>query len=143
MIRPARKETLAPRDGLRRIAPFSSRDAALNTDAGAATGRELVALRIARDQTLVGREIGFTNCNIWAEYGVFAPTWCEVHDSTVVDVVPGAAVTISHLPQPRVEPEILLGLDRDLDPGMPLEAIEASIAWVAHGFEIVQTVFPD
>ncbi len=26
---------------------------------------------------------------------------------------------------------------------MPLEAIEAAIGWVAHGFEIVQTVFPD
>jgi len=136
-------EILAARDASRLVAPFSSRDTAFNLEAGAAIGQQLAALRIGRGENPVGRKIGFTNRNIWTEYGVFAPIWGEVYDSTLVDVTPGAVVKISHLPQPRIEPEVVLGLDSDLQPGMSLGAIEAAIDWVAHGFEIVQTVFPD
>jgi 2-keto-4-pentenoate hydratase len=102
---------------------------------------ELRRLRVARGERPVGRKIGFTNRGIWDEYGVFQPIWGDVYDSTLQDVQAGASVGISHLPEPRIEPEIVLGIDRDLTPGMTLAEIEASIAWVAHGFEIVQSVF--
>jgi len=139
----AAAEILTARDGLHLIAPFSARDAAFSLDAGASIGQQLAAQRVARGEKPVGRKIGFTNRNIWAEYGVFAPIWGAVYDSTVADVEPGSSLAVAHLSQPRIEPEIVLGLDSDLQPGMPLEEIEAAIAWVAHGFEIVQTVFPD
>jgi 2-keto-4-pentenoate hydratase len=139
----AASEILVARARAELISPFASRGAAFDMAAAHAVARELRGLRAAQGETPVGRKIGFTNRNIWAEYSVFAPIWGEVYDTTLVEVVPGSAVTISHLSQPRIEPEIVLGLDRDLVPGMSIEAVEDSIAWVAHGFEIVQTVFPD
>jgi 2-oxo-3-hexenedioate decarboxylase len=103
---------------------------------------ELRRLRVARGERPVGRKIGFTNRGIWDEYGVSQPIWGDVYATTLHDVQPGATVRISHLREPRIEPEIVLGVDRDLLPGMAIADIEASIAWVAHGFEIVQSAFP-
>ena len=139
----AAAEILQARDELQPIQPFSKRGGAFDMAAAHRVSHALNALRVARGARPVGRKIGFTNRNIWPEYGVFAPIWGEVYDTTVVEVSPGSAVKVSHLSQPRIEPEIVLGLAEDLEPGIPLEAIEAAIGWVAHGFEIVQTVFPD
>lgn len=138
----AAAEIRAAREALRPISPFTSRDAAFDLDGGHAVARELRTLRIQRGEKPAGRKIGFTNRNIWAEYGVFAPVWGDVYDTTIANVTPGTTIDISHLSQPRLEPEIVLGLDRDLKPGMSLDAVEQSIAWLAHGFEIVQTLFP-
>ena len=65
-----------------------------------------------------------------------------MYDTTVRDVAPGDRVEVSQLPEPRIEPEIVLGLERDLTPGMGIGEIAQSIAWVAHGFEFVQSIFP-
>lgn len=46
------------------------------------------------------------------------------------------------LPEPRIEPEIVLGLARDVTAGMSVRDIAGSIGWVAHGFEFVQSIFP-
>ncbi len=32
-----------------------------------------------RGERPIGRKIGFTNRNIWAEYGVYAPIWGDVY----------------------------------------------------------------
>ncbi|MGO4832358.1 2-keto-4-pentenoate hydratase, partial [Rhizobiaceae sp. 2RAB30] len=57
-------------------------------------------------------------------------------------IAPGAKIRVSHLPEPRIEPEIVLGLGRDVTSDMTLDDIAGSIEWVAHGFEIVQSIFP-
>src|SRR5579863_8542970 len=44
------------------------------------------AEREARGERPIGREIGFTNRTIWAEYGVYAPIWGYVYDGTVHDL---------------------------------------------------------
>jgi len=139
----AAAEILRARDALQPIKSFSSRGGGFEMVAAYRVSHALNDLRLARGERPVGRKIGFTNRNIWPEYGVYAPIWGEVYDTTVTDVAQGSSLKVSHLSQPRIEPEIVLGLDQDLQPGMALEAIEASIGWVAHGFEIVQTVFPD
>lgn len=136
-------EIVAARQERRVIAPFTARDSGFDLAAAHVVAGELKRIRVAAGEVQIGRKIGFTNRNIWAEYGVFAPIWGEVYDSTAVDVKPGSRLSIGHLSQPRLEPEIVLGVDRDLEPGMRLQDIEQSVAWVAHGFEIVQTVFPD
>src|SRR5258706_16427766 len=41
-------------------------------------------LRCARGEKPVGRKIGFTNRNIWVEYGATSPIWAHVYDSTLV-----------------------------------------------------------
>ena len=99
-------------------------------------------LRTGRGARPVGRKIGFTNRNIWAEYGVFEPIWGDMYDDTVHPVSYGSKVAVTHLPEPRIEPEIVLGLEQDLTPGMSLTAIAEAVGWIAHGFEIVQSIFP-
>ena len=96
----------------------------------------------SRGATSIGRKIGFTNRNIWPEYGVFEPIWGDIYDTTVRSIVPGEQVGVTHLPEPRIEPEIVLGLEGEPAPGMSLAEIAGAIGWTAHGFEVVQSIFP-
>jgi 2-oxo-3-hexenedioate decarboxylase len=125
------------------VEPFTARLPGFDDRAAYAVTAELRKRRAARGETQIGRKIGFTNRNIWPEYGVYEPIWGDVYDSTVHDVSPGARVKISHLPQPRIEPEIVLGLDGDLSGSMSVEDVADRIGWIAHGFEIVQSIYPD
>lgn len=125
------------------VEPFTVRFSDFDDKAAYAVTAELRTRRIARGETPVGRKIGFTNRNIWPEYGVYEPIWGDVYDSTATDVTPGVRVKLSHLPQPRIEPEIVLGLDGDLAGGMSVEEVASNIGWIAHSFEIVQSIFPN
>ncbi|MEX2629144.1 MAG: hypothetical protein WD341_04330 [Tistlia sp.] len=127
----------------RQIRPFSQREGGLGlADAYRVTDR-VRRLRMARGETPVGRKIGFTNRTIWDEYGVHAPIWGPVYDSTVRDLAAVAGgFALAGLAEPRLEPEIVLGLARAPEPGMDEAALLGCLEWVAHGFEIVQSVFP-
>lgn len=135
-------EVLSAMDDVRQIPPFTGRGGAFGAAAAQAIARELAVLRSARGQRAVGRKIGFTNRGIWAEYGVFRPIWGDLWDASVCEARPGMTVSIGHLLEPRIEPEIVLGLDGDLAEGMDVTAIAQRIGWVAHGFEIVQSIYP-
>jgi 2-oxo-3-hexenedioate decarboxylase len=50
---------------------------------------------------------------------------------------------MAKLSEPRIEPEIMFGLARAPERGMDDAAVLECIEWVAHGFEIVQSIFPD
>ena len=41
-----------------------------------------------------------------------------MYDDTVHAVGDGGRAAVMHLPEPRIEPEIVLGLESDLEPGM-------------------------
>jgi len=111
---------------------------------GYAVLAEIEARRRAQGWRSVGRKIGFTNRTIWAEYGVRAPIWSHVYDSTVLHAPEGdARVTIGHLLQPRIEPEIQLHFARTPPVTRDEAAILDCIDWIAHGFEIVQSLYPD
>lgn len=102
------------------------------------------AEREARGERPIGRKIGFTNRNIWAEYGVYAPIWGYVYDRTVQDLTSEALeVSLHGLAEPRIEPEIMFGLTRPPLPGMSEQELIECIDWIAHGFEIVQSLFPN
>ena len=74
--------------------PFTAADPDFSTgDAYAVTAR-LRQLRMERGETPVGRKIGFTNRNIWAEYGVFEPIWGDIYDTTVHAIAPGDRVAV-------------------------------------------------
>lgn len=137
-------EVLACLDDRRQRRPFSAEFPQFSeADAYVVTAR-LRDLRVARGERPVGRKIGFTNRNIWPEYNVFRPIWGDVYDTTVHDLADmGATIRVSHLPEPRIEPEIVLGLAKDIAPDAGLDTIAAAIGWVAHGFEIVQSIFPN
>lgn len=136
-------EALAAFDGGRQILPFSARHEGFDLDAAYRAAAHVRALRSARGESPVGRKIGFTNRTIWAEYDVWAPIWGDVYDSTVRDVpAPGDAFPLHKLSEPRIEPEIVFGLAQAPAAGMDAAALLDCIEWAAHGFEIVQSVFP-
>jgi 2-oxo-3-hexenedioate decarboxylase len=105
-------------------------------------GRRLHALRVARGEQPVGWKIGFTNRTIWPRYDVYAPIWGPVWDTTA-ELLEGdeATLSIQGLSQPRLEPEIVFGFARAPRAGMTLAELQACLAWVAHGFEVVHTHF--
>ncbi|MCL4185912.1 MAG: hypothetical protein KJ011_20985 [Burkholderiaceae bacterium] len=115
---------------------------------GEALQAAIVIARLARGERAVGYKIGFTNRAIWPLYGVFHPIWGPVWDTTVVhapdDAANGAArarVAAARFVEPRIEPEIVIGLRAAPAQDTP-EAVLAATEWIAHGLEIVQSPFP-
>ena len=125
-----------------RIAPFSARPAGLTLEDAYRVTALLDHRRATRGERRIGRKIGFTNRTIWAEYNVFAPIWGYVYASTVHDLDGTTSLPLAEFSEPRIEPEIVFGLARPPTPDMDDAALMASIGWVAHGFEIVQSIFP-
>ena len=119
------------------------------------------ALRSLRESTNgeipAGRKIGFTNRNIWPEYNIDASNWSYMYQNTVIGLtdeessgllsIDGEEVEmdISHLSslQPKIEPEIVLGLSKPVSASMDDKQLLQCLEWIAHGFEIVASIFPD
>lgn len=103
------------------------------------------AMRRARGEHTVGRKIGFTNRNIWAEYGATSPIWAHVYDSTLVFAENSeATVSLRGSVSPRLEPEIAFKLRGPVPAGCRDSAIILqSIEWLAPSFEIVDCHFAD
>jgi 2-oxo-3-hexenedioate decarboxylase len=98
---------------------------------------------MARGERPIGRKIGFTNRTIWPEYGVYAPIWGDMYDTTLRELADGdGTLALASLLEPRIEPEIAFGFATAPQAGMSEAEILGCVDWVAHGFEIVQSVFP-
>jgi 2-oxo-3-hexenedioate decarboxylase len=106
---------------------------------------EIVALRRARGERCAGRKIGFTNRNIWPEYGATAPIWGHVYDTSLVYARDGkAVVSLRNSIAPKLEPEIAFRLRSSVREHCrePAEILQ-SIEWLAPAFEIVDCHFAD
>ncbi|MEQ9607408.1 MAG: hypothetical protein RLN99_07055 [Kiloniellaceae bacterium] len=105
---------------------------------------EIEARRRREGWQPVGRKIGFTNRTIWDRYGVWQPMWAHVWAHTVHQAEDGkATLSLAGFVQPRLEPEVVFKLKAPLGPTEdPLEVL-AAVEWIAPGFEIVQSHFPD
>jgi 2-oxo-3-hexenedioate decarboxylase len=138
------QELKTAQDEVRQISPFSGRVPGFDSVAAYEVARRIHESRVRAGARSVGRKIGFTNFNIWPEYGVYAPIWGFMYESTVNYEVDGRATTrISHLAQPRIEPEIVLHFRTAPPLTTDFSAILACVDWIAHGIEIVQSNFPD
>jgi 2-keto-4-pentenoate hydratase len=126
----------------RQIAPFTSRAAGLTLDDAYQVTALLNEKCEARGAKCLGRKIGFTNRTIWQQYNVYAPIWGYVYDRTVYDLGKTSALPLAGFAEPRIEPEIVFGLRAPPAPDMDEAALLSCIDWVAHGFEIVQSLFP-
>jgi 2-oxo-3-hexenedioate decarboxylase len=126
----------------RQIAPFTARPAGLTVNEAYRVSAALNAMRRARGEKPLGRKIGFTNRTIWPEYGVYAPIWGFVYDSTVHALDATAALPLGGFAEPRIEPEIVFGLAAAPSAGMDEAALLSCLEWAAHGFEIVQSIYP-
>lgn len=138
------REALAVLGTRQQVQPFSSHFPTLDlADAYAVAERVRIA-RVDRGEKAIGRKIGFTNRAIWASFGISAPIWGYMYDSTVVDLDANAgSFSVASLPEPRVEPEIALHLARAPVRDMSERELFGCVDWVAHGFEIVSSVFPN
>jgi 2-oxo-3-hexenedioate decarboxylase len=136
-------EAFAALDTGHQIVPFSARLSGFNLDDAYRVAAAIRQMRETRGETPVGRKIGFTNRTIWAEYNVYEPIWGYVYNHTVHDLADlGETFSLRGLAEPRIEPEIVFKLAVAPAPGMDETALLACIDWVAHGFEIVQSIFP-
>lgn len=135
-------EVLATLGSGRQIASFAGRPGGLTIEDAYRVLARLGKAFQARGEHLVGRKIGFTNRTIWPEYGVYAPIWGFVTDRTVRDLSASTTLSLAGLAEPRIEPEIMFGLSRAPTPDLDEAALAGCIDWVAHGFEIVQSLFP-
>jgi 2-oxo-3-hexenedioate decarboxylase len=126
----------------RQVPPISAR-LSLSLDDAYRVSAAVRRMREAAGQTVLGRKIGFTNRTIWPEYKVYAPIWGYIYDSTVhyLAALKGH-VSISHLSEPRLEPEIMFKFAAAPKPGMSDRALLDCMEWVTHGFEIVQSLYP-
>lgn len=100
-------------------------------------GNALESERSAAGWHKVGWKLGFTNQSQWAALGLDQPFHAPVYNETVVE----GRVAFDRLVQPRIEPEIVFGLDHDLKPGSTLDLIASAVGWVAVGLEIVHCHF--
>jgi 2-oxo-3-hexenedioate decarboxylase len=136
-------EILSASADRRQVAPFTKRGPGLDLDAAYAVTAALRRARTARGEHPIGRKIGFTNRTIWPEYSVYAPIWGDMYDSTLRDLAEtDGTLALASLLEPRIEPEIAFGFAAAPEPGMSEAEILGCVAWVAHGFEIVQSIFP-
>jgi len=135
-------EVFAALAACRQISPFTSRPAGLTLDEAYRVIALLDQKRAVRGEKRLGRKIGFTNRTIWEEYKVYAPIWGYVYDSTVGDLSNTASLPLAGFSEPRIEPEIVFRLGRAPAPDMEEAALLSCVEWVAHGFEIVQSIFP-
>jgi 2-oxo-3-hexenedioate decarboxylase len=124
------------------IAPFTSRPDGLALDESFRVLAALNGMQETRGEIRRGRKIGFTNRTIWQQYNVYAPIWGHVYQSTVHDLDTTASLPLARFAEPRIEPEIVFGLAHAPSAEMEEGALLSCVEWVAHGFEIVQSIFP-
>ena len=103
----------------------------------------LRSLRLARGEKARGFKLGFTNRSIWPIYGVYAPIWGTVYDSTLQVGEGESRLPVAGLCQPRIEPEIVFGMRHTPVAGASLEDLFDAIEWLAPGFELVQSHLPN
>ena len=133
-------EAIAALETGQQIAPISARRPEFTLDDAYRVTEAVRRLRQSRGETPVGRKIGFTNRTTWPDY---APMWGYIYDRTVHDLAAmGPTFPLAGLAEPRIEPEIAFRLAAAPTPGMDEHDLLACIDGIAHGFEIVQSIFP-
>lgn len=126
----------------RQIAPFSTRPGGLSVAQAYQITPLVRRMYEASGATAAGRKIGFTNRTIWEQYGVYAPVWGHVFDRSLHDLAVNDTLSLAALSEPLIEPEIIFGLGAVPAPGMDDMALLSCMAWVALGFEVVQSIYP-
>jgi 2-keto-4-pentenoate hydratase len=137
------RELKVAQDGARQLALFTDRYPGFDLDSAYEVSRLVHEARLGEGARSVGRKIGFTNPDMWAIYGVRAPIWAHVYDTTVVRLEgTSASCPLSRFSEPKIEPEIVFGFRSPPSQGKGLRGVLEALEWVAHGFEIVQSHFP-
>lgn len=143
-LRTIARQIRSAHDEVRTIEPITAHLPDFDLPAAYSVARLIHEERVAAGAAAVGRKIGFTNPYMWQRYGVRAPIWAHVYDSSVVHAAGGSAeVALGRFSQPKLEPEIVLHFHTAPPAGADTGAVLRCIDWIAPGFEIVQSHFPD
>jgi 2-oxo-3-hexenedioate decarboxylase len=137
------RELLDAYDRGKPISSISERNPGFDWSAAYDVAVEIVKLRRARGERCAGRKIGFTNRNIWPEYGATSPIWAHVYDSTLIYANNNqASISLRGSIAPKIEPEIAFKLRAPVPAGCKDPAVVMkSIEWLAPSFEIVDCHF--
>ncbi len=143
-IRAIADRLIAAYDGATTLEPISAATPGFDIAAAYDVLREIEARRLAQGWRAVGRKIGFTNRTLWPRYGVYQPMWARTWAHTVHYTVESRArLSLTGLVQPRIEPEVVFKLAAPVPDGADVREILAAVEWIAAGFEIVQSHFPE
>jgi 2-oxo-3-hexenedioate decarboxylase len=135
---------IAAYDGAATLEPIAARTPGFDVAAAYDVLHEIERRRVAQGWRRVGRKIGFTNRTIWPRYGVYQPMSASVWSHTVHHATDGRArLPLDGLVQPRIEVEVAFKLAKPVGPGADARDVLAATEWIAAGFEVVQSHFPD
>jgi 2-oxo-3-hexenedioate decarboxylase len=135
---------MAAHDNATTLASISAGDPRFDVAAAYDVLAEIERRRGAQGWQPIGRKIGFTNRTIWSRYGVYQPMWAHTWTHTVQFAPSGcASLALAGLVQPRIEPEVVFRLNAPVPATDDAQAILRCVEWIAPGFEIVQSHFPD
>ena len=143
-LKPIADALIAAYDTATTLPPITASAPDFSVADGYAVLHDIETRRRAQGWKAVGRKIGFTNRTIWPRYGVYQPMWAHVWTHTI-HFAPGgkAALPLNGLVQPRIEPEVVFKLNGPVPLTDDAAAVLACVEWMAPGFEIVQSHFPD
>ncbi len=124
----------------KQIDPFSKRGLVLSLqEAYDVAG--IVKQKLGQTE-IIGRKIGFTNRNIWNIYNVDQPIWGPITTNSVSFFESNfLKIDLSQFCEPRIEPEIVVCLKQTPKDGS--ENPEIYLDWIAPGFEIVDSIYPN
>ena len=122
------------------IVPFSKRGLFLSLqDAYDVAGLVKESLGLPPE---IGKKIGFTNRNIWDVYNVNEPIWGPITSKSVSFTETSfQKIDLSQFCEPRIEPEVVICLREK--PRHSDEDLNIFIDWIAPGFEIVDSIYPN
>jgi len=96
-------------------------------------------MRIARGEEPRGYKIGLTNRAMWQRLEVSKPLWGPIWDKTLSFCDGRGTVSLERVCQPKLEPELVIGMHATPPQNATLQDIYSAIAWIAPGFEVVQS----
>jgi 2-oxo-3-hexenedioate decarboxylase len=136
-------EIKTAQDQCKQIVPLNKRLSKFSNVEAYTVAQLVHEMRMKEGAVPVGRKIGFTNPKMWSIYGVCEPIWGYIYDTTVVQLT-GSKVRccIGEFAEPKIEPEIVVHFGTAPPVSADIEEVLASIDWIAHGIEIVQSHFP-
>ncbi len=128
--------------GARTVVPLSEREPGLTIDDAYRIQQQLMALRCAAGERIVGKKIGVTSAAVMQMLGVGQPDFGYLTDTMVYP--DGAAIPMAGLIQPKAEGEIAFVLKKDLmGPGVSAADVLAATEGVMACFEIVDSRIRD
>ena len=140
-VRKIADEAFAAFNSGHHVLPFSTRYPAFSLNDAYRAAALAHNMRIAKGYTPRGPKNWIYQPPDVGQYGVHAPIWGYVYDRTMHDLA--ASLSLAAYTEAKIEPEIIFGFAAAPSPSMDDAALLSCIAWLAHGFEVAQSIFPD